>query len=101
MQAIKSSTHEPEMFQASKLCGMSMLYAIFHRHSDNNHGFMRAMKSALASLTGLLANKKDTLNTLRVIMKSLVIPAKKMNLKLEWEDVVKPVMRHLRDQSTR
>eukprot|EP01052_Picozoa_sp_SAG31_P060997 SAG31_NODE_20113_length_583_cov_1.194215_1_plen_162_part_00 len=34
MQAIKSSTHEPEMFQASKLCEMSMLYAIFHRHSD-------------------------------------------------------------------
>eukprot|EP01052_Picozoa_sp_SAG31_P006792 SAG31_NODE_316_length_17841_cov_33.716154_12_plen_561_part_00 len=99
MQAIKSATHQAEMFQADKLCGMSMIYSVFHRHSDNNHGFMRALKNALSSLSGLLANKNDTLNTLRTIMKTLILPAKKMVLKLEWEDAVKPIIRHLRDQS--
>eukprot|EP01052_Picozoa_sp_SAG31_P063549 SAG31_NODE_22473_length_524_cov_2.647059_1_plen_143_part_01 len=84
MQAIKSATHQPEMFQADKLCGMSMIYSVFHRHSDNNHGFMRALKNALSSLPGLLANKSNTLNTLKTIMKSLIVPAKKMNLRVPF-----------------
>jgi hypothetical protein len=76
---------------------MSRIYSVFHRHSDNNHGFMRALKNALSSLSGLLANKNDTLNTLRTIMKTLILPAKKMVLRLEWEDAVKPIIRHLRE----
>ena len=37
---------------------------------------MRALKNALSSLSGLLANKNDTLNTLRTIMKTLILPDK-------------------------
>ena len=89
VQAIKSNTPEPEMFQAKKTCALSMIYAWFHRHSDNNHSFMRAMKNALATLSGLLANRKDTLNTLKIIQKKIIEPAKKMNLKIDWEDAVR------------
>ena len=76
-----------------------MIYAAFHRHNDNNHSFMRAMKNAVSTLSALLANKKDTLATLRIIMKKIIEPAKKMKLKVDWEDGVRPIIAHLRDQS--
>ena len=96
---IKTSTPEPEMFQANKRCAMSMIYSIFHKHSEKNHDFMKAMKAAVSSLIGLLANKKETLPTLRAIMKKIIQPAKKMNLMVDWEDSCRPILTFLRDQS--
>eukprot|EP01052_Picozoa_sp_SAG31_P007868 SAG31_NODE_384_length_16414_cov_7.492308_1_plen_180_part_00 len=98
---IKTSSHlnsnPTELFKANKRCGLSMIFAMFHKHSEKNHEFMRAMKAALSSLIAVLANKQDTLQTLRSIMKKLIQPAKKMNLLIDWDDSCKPIITFLRE----
>ena len=97
---INIDTPEPQNFQASKTCGNEMLYAAFHKHSGKNTSFVRALRGALSSIGGVLANKKDSLSTLKAFMIDLVRVGKKMLVRLDWDEAVRPLMNYLRDQSS-
>jgi hypothetical protein len=100
LRNVNSDTPAPGMYQAEKTCGIEMILATFHKHSGKNQSFVRALRAAICSIGGILANKKDTLSTLRAFMKNLIRVAKRMTVRIDWDEGVRPLLSYLRDQSS-
>ena len=96
---INELTSNPELFAASDLCFMEFFRWFAMYHGGQAAQYRRQLKAMLENLGGLLSQKKSA-EALRQILKEIVIPAKKLLIKLEWTDCIFPIIRALKEQTT-
>ena len=97
-RVINENTQNPELFAANIYCFMEVFRWIALHHGGQSGLYRRQLKVMLENLGGLLSQKK-CVDALRQVLKDVVMPAKKLGVKLNWQDVVWPIIKALRSQS--
>jgi hypothetical protein len=97
-RVINENTKNPELFAANIYCFMEVFRWIALHHGGQSGLYRRQLKVMLENLGGLLSQKK-CVDALRQVLKDVIMPAKKLDVKLNWQDVVWPIIKALRSQS--
>jgi hypothetical protein len=94
-RVINENTQNPELFAANIYCFLEVFRWIALHHGGQSALYRRQLKVMLENLGGLLSQKKSV-DALRQILKDVIMPAKKLAVKLSWQDVVWPIIRALK-----
>jgi hypothetical protein len=80
-RVVNENTQNPELFAASIYCFLEVFRWIALHHRGQSALYRRQLKVMLENLGGLLSQKKSV-DALRQILKDVVMPAKKLAVKL-------------------
>jgi hypothetical protein len=95
---INENTQNPELFAANVYSFMEVFRWIALHHGGQSALYRRQLKVMLENLGGLFSQKK-CVDALRQVLKDVIMPAKKLAVKLNWQDVVWPIIKALKSQS--
>ena len=97
-RVVNENTQNPELFAASIYCFLEVFRWVALHHGGQSALYRRQLKVMLENLGGLLSQKKSV-DALRQILKDVVMHAKRLAVKLSWQDVVWPIIRALKGQA--